>query len=118
MTGTCIEEQKHSHVHGPTCGHTAVRHDGHIDYLHDGYLHHVHGDHADMHKLEIGKTNPDLCTPEHKCGDHRSDHIHGSTCGHEHVQHGDHLDYLVNGHLHHPHGNHCDDHGRLETVQD
>ena len=39
----------HAHVHGPGCGHTAVRHDGHIDYLHDGHLHHPHGDHCDDH---------------------------------------------------------------------
>ena len=26
----------HDHTHGPGCGHTAIRHDGHVDYLHDG----------------------------------------------------------------------------------
>src|SRR5438477_55743 len=26
----------HAHRHGPGCGHTAVKHDGHVDYLHDG----------------------------------------------------------------------------------
>ena len=36
MTATCTKHQEHSHVHGPNCGHTAVRHDGHTDYLHDG----------------------------------------------------------------------------------
>ncbi|MCP9490109.1 MAG: hypothetical protein MSC31_09570 [Solirubrobacteraceae bacterium MAG38_C4-C5] len=27
--------ETHDHVHGPECGHTAVRHDDHVDYLHD-----------------------------------------------------------------------------------
>ncbi len=47
----------HSHVHGPNCGHTAVKHDGHTDYLHDGHLHYAHGDHVDDHKIEVTATN-------------------------------------------------------------
>src|SRR3974377_1051055 len=39
----------HAHQHGPGCGHSAVRHSGHVDYLHDGHLHHPHGDHCDDH---------------------------------------------------------------------
>jgi zinc transport system permease protein len=38
-------------------------------------------------------------------------HVHGPSCGHESIRHGDHVDYLVDGHLHHPHEGHCDDHG-------
>ena len=30
------------HEHGPGCGHTAIRHDGHVDYLQEGHLHHPH----------------------------------------------------------------------------
>ena len=33
-----MKQEGHAHVHGPSCGHTAVKHDGHIDYLHDGHL--------------------------------------------------------------------------------
>jgi hypothetical protein len=39
----------HSHQHGAGCGHTAIKHDGHVDFLHDGRLHHPHGDHCDDH---------------------------------------------------------------------
>ena len=115
MTGSCNTHEGHAHVHGPDCGHMAVRHNGHTDYLHDGHLHHVHGDHVDEHRLEAGKPNEDRCTPEHNCGAHKPDHVHGPGCGHEAVPHGNHADYLVQGHLHHPHGTHCDDHGRLEA---
>jgi len=40
---TCTEAH-HAHLHGPNCGHTAIRHEGHVDYLHDGHLHHMHVD--------------------------------------------------------------------------
>lgn len=116
MTATCKKHEGHSHVHGPSCGHTAVKHDGHTDYLHDGHLHHVHEDHVDEHKLSANADNQDKCTPEHRCGAHESNHVHGPKCGHERVPHEDHVDYLVKGHLHHPHGNHCDDHGKLEAA--
>jgi hypothetical protein len=55
----------HSHVHGPNCGHIAVKHDGHTDYLHDGHLHYAHGDHVDDHKIEVTAANPEKCTPNH-----------------------------------------------------
>lgn len=115
---TCSNPQhaNHLHVHGPNCGHTAVLHDGHIDYLHDGHLHHVHGDHVDEHVIEVCATNPDQCTPQHRCAGHDANHKHGPGCGHEAVPHGDHVDYLVDGHLHHPHSDHCDDHGPLRKA--
>lgn len=116
MTETCTKHEGHTHVHGPKCGHTAVRHDGHTDYLHEGHLHHVHDGHVDEHKLETGSANQERCTPDHACGSHQASHVHGPNCGHEAVPHGNHVDYLVSGHLHHPHGKHCDDHGKLETV--
>lgn len=90
-----------------------MNHDGHTDYLHDGHLHHVHGGHSDEHMMENNSTNPSACTPEHDCGGHDREHVHGKVCGHEAVPHDDHVDYLVNGHLHHPHDGHCDDHGPL-----
>ena len=48
------DHHKDSHVHGPGCGHTAIRHCSgecakdcacdkgccHVDYLHDGHMHH------------------------------------------------------------------------------
>jgi zinc transport system permease protein len=41
--------EDHDHVHGPDCGHTAVRHGDHVDYIHDGHLHAAHGEHYDEH---------------------------------------------------------------------
>jgi hypothetical protein len=105
----------HDHQHGPGCGHTAVRHDGHTDYLHDGCLHHPAGGQVEEHRLEVNAANPAACTPQHACGGHPAGHQHGPGCGHEAVPHGDHTDYLVQGHLHHPHGSHCDDHGKVQT---
>src|SRR5215831_7172964 len=93
----CTKHEGHTHAHGKNCGHTAVQHDGHTDYLHDGHLHHIHGDHVDDHRIAAGGDNPDRCTPKHDCGAHHSAHVHGPTCGHERVPHGDHVDYLVNG---------------------
>ena len=104
------------HHHGPKCGHLAVRHAGHVDYLQDGHLHHVHGDHVDEHVIEVTSSNPDRCTPKHRCGAHDKSHKHGPGCGHEALPHGDHTDYLVDGHLHHQHGDHCDDHGPLDLA--
>lgn len=104
---TCNIHDKHDHVHGEQCGHTAILHGDHVDYLHDGHLHHPHAGHYDEHTLEVNETNPDGCHPVHTCGEH----IHGEGCGHEAVPHGDHIDYIVDGRLHHQHGDHCDDHG-------
>ena len=113
---TCNQHHNHPHIHGPDCGHTAIKHGDHIDYLHDGHLHHPHENHVDEHFIEVSQKNPDLCTPTHTCTGHDHNHVHGPDCGHEQVPHGDHIDYLVDGHLHHPHGDHCDDHGPIEVV--
>ena len=43
------EADEHAHVHGPDCGHVAVRHGDHVDYVHDGHRHAAHGDHYDEH---------------------------------------------------------------------
>ena len=107
---------KHDHVHGPNCGHRAVKHNGHVDYLHDGHLHMVHGDHVDECTVAVDATNPGACTPGHSCNGHAAGHVHGVGCGHEAVPHGDHVDYLVDGHLHHVHAGHCDDHGVLVAA--
>jgi hypothetical protein len=112
MTHT-IHEGEHAHVHGPGCGHTAVRHDDHVDYLHDGHLHHPHEGHVDEHVIGTDSEHPDGHTEAADC---ESGHSHGRGCGHEAVPHGDHVDFLVDGHLHHPHGDHCDDHGTVTTV--
>ncbi len=40
---------EHPHVHGPECGHVAVRHGDHVDYVHDGHRHAEHGKHYDEH---------------------------------------------------------------------
>jgi hypothetical protein len=107
----------HDHQHGPSCGHTAVKHNGHVDYVHDGHLHHPEAGHVAEHVLEVGGANPATCTPKHDCGAHAGTHVHGPSCGHETVPHGDHVDYLVEGHLHHPHGDHCDNHGPVDIVK-
>jgi hypothetical protein len=113
---SCNKHRNHDHQHGPTCGHTAIEHEDHVCYLHDGHLHHVHGDHVDEHAIAVNATNASACTPQHACGGHAADHLHGPDCGHESVPHGDHVDYLVDGHLHYPHGDHCDDHGRVTLA--
>jgi len=33
---------RHTHIHGPDCGHNAMEHVGHVDYLDDRHLHHAH----------------------------------------------------------------------------
>jgi hypothetical protein len=106
--------EKHEHVHGSSCGHKAIEHDGHMDYIHDGHLHHPHEGHVDEHVLSAGTTNPAACTPAHKCEAHEAAHAHGAKCGHDVVPHADHVDYVVGGHLHHAHEKHCDDHGRVQ----
>ncbi|MGQ0648510.1 MAG: hypothetical protein ACT4P7_13175 [Gemmatimonadaceae bacterium] len=106
------------HVHGPSCGHQAVRHEGHIDYLHKGGLHHPNGAGiVEDHVLAVDASHPDICAPVTTFEGHSSAHQHGPTCGHEMVPHGDHVDYLVDGHLHFPHGKHCDDHGMMVLVE-
>jgi len=105
----------HDHQHGPDCGHKTIEHDGHEDFLHSGHMHHAHGDHVDDHAVGVGATNPADCTPSHACTSHAKDHVHGASCGHDAVPHGDHTDYVVDGHLHHPHGAHCDDHGPVKV---
>ena len=40
----------------------------------------------------------------------KHEHIHGTDCGHETVEHDGHVDYLHDGHRHHPHGDHYDEH--------
>lgn len=117
MTCHQSHHEKHDHVHGENCGHTAIKHDDHIDYLHDGHLHHPHESHIDEHVIAVDEHNPTQCTPDHVCSGHDKDHVHGPNCGHEAVPHGDHVDYLVDGHLHHPHGNHCDNHGPIEIIK-
>lgn len=103
--------EKHDHVHGSGCGHTAVEHDGHTDYAHDSHLHHTHEGHVDEHELSVDAKNPADCTTGHSCSAHDESHTHGAQCGHEAVPHGGHVDYVVQGHLHNQHGSHCDSHG-------
>ena len=44
-----VVPEDHDHVHGPDCGHRAVRHGDHVDYVHDGHRHAPHGSHYDEH---------------------------------------------------------------------
>ena len=45
----------------------------------------------------VGQQIEQGCTPNHKCGAHDKNHVHGPGCGHPAVPHGDHVDYLENG---------------------
>jgi hypothetical protein len=47
--GHACASHEASHVHGPDCGHDAVKHGDHTDYVVDGHLHHVHDGHCDDH---------------------------------------------------------------------
>jgi hypothetical protein len=100
------------HVHGASCGHPAVQHEGHVDYLTHGHLEHQEGGRIENHAINVSARNPATCTPGFHDG-HSAQHHHGAGCGHEAVPHGTHTDYLVEGHLHHAHGDHCDDHGAV-----
>lgn len=106
-------EADHPHAHGPDCGHEQIGHAGHTDYAHDGHLHHDHDDHIDDHWLPEDDSTPAVCTPEHTCAAHTSDHTHDERCDHPVVPHGEHADFVVGGHLHHPHEDHCDNHGSV-----
>ena len=44
-----VVPEDHTHVHGPDCGHRAIRHGDHVDYVHDGHRHAPHGEHYDEH---------------------------------------------------------------------
>ena len=61
---TSAQEHAHqSHRHGPSCGHTAVRHQGHTDYLHDGHLEHMNGDRPEEHRIEVSSTKIQMLAP-------------------------------------------------------
>ena len=74
-----------THVHGPGCGHIAVRHEDHVDYLNHGHLEHDEGGHTDEHVVEISSTNPDRCNSKHRASGHKEAHGRGRGCGHEAV---------------------------------
>ncbi len=44
-----LHAERHTHEHGPGCGHQAIAHGDHVDYLHDGHRHAPHDDHYDEH---------------------------------------------------------------------
>ena len=58
------------HQHGPGCGHTAIRHNGHVDYLQEGHLHHPHEGRVQEHSIAVSDTNPEGCTPP--CAGHEA----------------------------------------------
>ena len=112
--GTFVQ---HEHTHGPDCGHMALQHAGHTDYIQEGHLQHLQDGHTEECVIAVDATNPAACTPDHRCAGHEAGHVHGPSCGHLAIPHGDHLDYLIDGHLHHPHGGHCDHHGAVHLVE-
>ena len=103
-----------AHQHGPNCGHTALKHEGHTDYLVDGRIECASENGSVDRVIEVSQINPNECRPVNDC--ERQSHVHGPDCGHEMVPHGDHNDYLVDGVLHFPHAEHCDDHGPVQLV--
>jgi zinc transport system permease protein len=52
---------------------------------------------------------PELEPDRHEVTDEHP-HVHGPSCGHVAVQHGDHVDYVHDGHRHAAHGKHYDEH--------
>ena len=102
------------HVHGPSCGHHAVQHEGHVDYLDHGHLEHQEAGRTEEHKIGVNAKNPASCTPGFHDGN-TEQHHHGAGCGHEAIPHGNHTDYVVEGHLQHAHGDHCDEHGAVKV---
>lgn len=102
----------HSHEHSIACGHTKIKHEGHIDYVHNGELHHKNnGDWVNC-AISVSDKNPAEDNSVLPCGcDHNKE------CGHEMVPHGDHKDYLVNGRLHHVQDGKCYDHGPVAVVK-
>ncbi len=97
------EHAGHDHVHGPKCGHKAVKHGDHTDYIHDGHYHAQHDTHVDDHG--ILKTSTDACA-QHAGHEHK----HGAKCGHKSVKHDTHVDYQHDGHMHTAHNDHTDEH--------
>jgi len=57
--------ERHTHEHGPGCGHEAIPHGDHVDYLHDGHRHAPHDDHYDEHAEDHRHD------PEHEYGQRR-----------------------------------------------
>jgi zinc transport system permease protein len=49
-----LHAERHTHEHGPGCGHPSIPHGDHVDYLHDGHRHAPHDDHYDEHALSEG----------------------------------------------------------------
>jgi len=115
ITESCDAHVNHGHVHGPGCGHQQILHEGHSGYLHHGHLHCPHDDHVDEHVIKVSAQNPSGC---HGKADtcQKGNHVHGKTCRHLQIPHGDHADYLVDGELHHTHDGHCDLHGQVKVV--
>ena len=62
MTDTCTlpHHADHAHQHGANCGHTAIKHDGHVDYLHA-----VSYTHLDVYKRQTSPT-PNIFPPKKK----------------------------------------------------
>ena len=51
------------HQHGPGCGHTAIRHNGHVDYLQEGHLHHPHEGRVQEHSIAVSTPTPKAARP-------------------------------------------------------
>ncbi|KAL3134436.1 hypothetical protein ABBQ38_006494 [Trebouxia sp. C0009 RCD-2024] len=93
----------------PCCGQSAhgltqLLHEGHHGYLCDGRLFCDIG-HGEMeeHSLDV---HDEGCNPTQH-NDPSTLHIHGPSCGHERILHGDHYDYLVDDQLQHVPAGEC-----------
>lgn len=51
MSGTIEHHpaERHTHTHGPGCGHESVIHLDRVDYLQDEHVHHEHRDDSGVH---------------------------------------------------------------------
>ncbi|MES1914386.1 MAG: hypothetical protein MHM6MM_006468, partial [Cercozoa sp. M6MM] len=106
--------------HDADCGHVAFEEDGHLTWLVGEELRCDHAEHEHGRDSE-GSSSSDSVLEEHV---HANGHVHGDSCGHQRVKHGNHYDYLVeDAHnpnrvaLHHSDGTSaCSVHGYLKRA--
>jgi hypothetical protein len=120
-------------LHGPDCGHPAIRHEDHVGFLQDGDLH-CYVRQKGTAKFRVEKHKLDhagpCCSPT---ADELEQHTHhdqahpcncdGTLAGIDSplpvgtkVRHGDHYDFLVGDAIHHRKGDVCMEHGKVELL--
>eukprot|EP00953_Heterococcus_sp_UTEX-ZZ885_P013748 7840-Heterococcus_DN1.PRE.2 len=125
MTSPCL--------HGPDCGHPAIRHEDHVGFLQDGDLH-CYVRQKGTAKFRVEKHKLDhagpCCSPTADELDHHTHHDQAEPCNCDgtltgidsplpigtKVRHGDHYDFLVGDAIHHRKGGVCMEHGKVELL--